>query len=56
MNWSDQEALKTLSQRGKPGPRLLRGLIWAIVAILIISILVFLAMTVLSSVGGPARY
>jgi hypothetical protein len=20
MNWSDQEALKTLSQRGKPGP------------------------------------
>ncbi len=46
MNWSDQEALKTLSQRGKPGPRLVRGLIWAIFAIFIISLLIFLAMVV----------
>ena len=46
MNWSDQEALKTLSQRGKPGPRLIRGLIWAIFLIFIISVLIFLAMVV----------
>jgi len=42
MNWSDQEVLKTLSQRGKPGPRLVRGLIWAIFAIFLISLLAFL--------------
>ncbi len=56
MNWSDQEALKTLSQRGKPGPRLVRGLIWAMFSIFLISIFVFLALVVLSSVGGPVRY
>ncbi len=54
MNWVDQEALKTLSQRGKPFPRLIRGLIWAIFAIFIISILVFLAMVVFVSPGDPA--
>jgi hypothetical protein len=43
MNWSDQETLKALSQRGKPGPRLVRGLIWAIFAIFLISLLAFLA-------------
>lgn len=46
MNWSDQEALKTLSQRGKPGPRLVRGLLWAIFSIFAMSILIFLALVV----------
>ncbi len=54
MNWVDREALKIMSQRGEPGPRLLRGLIWAIFAIFIISILVFLAMVVFASRGDPA--
>ncbi len=54
MNWADREALKTLSQRGKPGPRLLRGLIWAVFAIFIISVLVFLAMVVAASRLDPA--
>ena len=43
MNWVDREALKILSQRGKPGPRLVRGLLWAIFAIFIISLLAFWA-------------
>ena len=39
MNWSDQEALKTLSQRGKPGPRLVRGLLWALFILFVVSVL-----------------
>ena len=56
MNWSDQEALKTLSQRGKPGPRLVRGLIWAVFAIFSISIFVFLALVVFAPGNSAIRF
>ena len=52
MNWADQEALKAMSQRGKPGPRLVRGLLWALLAVLLISVLLFLALSVFASTGA----
>ncbi len=54
MNWADQEALKNMSKRGKPGPRLVRGLIWAAIAIFIISILIMLAIMLAASRADPA--
>ncbi len=47
MNWADQEALKIMSQRGKPGPRLVRGLLWALLTVSLMTIILFLAFTVL---------
>ena len=41
MNMLERETLKIMSQRGKPGPRFVRGLIWVIIAIFIISVLAF---------------
>jgi hypothetical protein len=43
MNWDPfvREALQPLRGRGRPGPRLVRGLLWAVVAIFVISILAF---------------
>jgi len=42
MNRYDPEVVQLLAERGEPGPRLVRGLIWAIVLLFIASILVFL--------------
>lgn len=49
MNWSEQEAIKNLQRSERIGTRLLRGLLWAIVALGALSVLVFLAVSV---VGG----
>ena len=43
MNMLERETLRIATQRGNPGPRLLRGLIWLIIGIFIISVLVFWA-------------
>ena len=53
MNWVDQETLRIMSQRGKPGPRLVRGLIWAVLAIFPISILLFLSMVLAGMLANP---
>jgi hypothetical protein len=37
-----------LPERGRPGPRLLRGLLWATVAIFVISILAFVVGLILA--------
>ena len=42
MNRYDNETHRLLAERGPIGSRLIRGLLWAIVLIFIISILVFL--------------
>ena len=42
MNMLERETLRVAAQRGQPGGRLLRGLIWAMIAIFIISVLAFL--------------
>jgi len=41
-NRYDNETLKLLAERGPIGERLIRGLIWAVIAIFIISVLAFL--------------
>jgi hypothetical protein len=53
MNMLELETLRIAAQRGQPGGRLLRGLIWAVIAIFIISILVFL-IAVVAPLGDPA--
>ncbi len=42
MNRYDPEVVQLHAERGKPGPRLVRGVLWAIVLVFIASILVFL--------------
>jgi len=39
----ERETLRIAAQRGRPGPRLVRGVIWVIIAIFIISLLAFWA-------------
>jgi len=39
--WEDWPALLPLRERGRPGPRLARGLLWALAAIFVLSILIF---------------
>ena len=56
MIWVHQEALKAMSQRGKPGPRLVRGIIWAMIAIFIISILIMLAVMLAASQASPRPF
>jgi hypothetical protein len=43
MNWDPLAAdrLQPLAERGRPGPRFVRGLLWALAAIFVISILAF---------------
>ena len=61
MNWNSTAWLELPPpERGRPGERLIRGLIWAVVAITIISILVFCiaifgsAFSPCVCTGGPA--
>ena len=42
MNMLERETLRVAAQRGQPGGSLLRGLIWAMIAIFIISVVIFL--------------
>ena len=42
MNRYDPEIVQLLAERGKIGPRLIRGLIWAVLLAFVASILVFL--------------
>lgn len=55
MNWDPfvREALPPLAERGRIGPRLVRGILWAVVAIFVISILAFWLGQ--SMVPGPIR-
>lgn len=43
MNWDPfaRDALQPLRERGRLGPRLVRGLLWTVVAIFVISVLAF---------------
>ncbi|MCH8849896.1 MAG: hypothetical protein IIC89_03620 [Chloroflexi bacterium] len=43
MNILERETRRLAAQRGKPGPRFVRGLIWVIIGIFIISLLAFWA-------------
>lgn len=56
MNWDPfvRDALQPLAERGRPGPRLVRGLLWALVAIFVISILAFWLGQ--SMMPGPIRF
>ena len=43
MNMLERETLNILSRRGKPGPRFVRGLVWVVIGIFIITLLAFWA-------------
>ena len=43
MNMLERETLRIAAQRGKPAPHLLRGLVWVVIGIVIISLLAFWA-------------
>lgn len=53
MNWVNDETLKILAGRGRPRPRLARGLLWAVLFILLLSIVIFLLVHQIPLSGGP---
>jgi len=44
MNRYDPEVVQLHAERGKPGPRLVRGLLWAIFTMFLVFLLIFLFM------------
>ncbi len=41
-NWLYEQLPADLEKRGRPGPRLLRGVLWAALAIFVMSVLTFI--------------